>query len=90
MCVSLSFFVHAWYPPTPAFVPFHQQNVLHMFPPFLARTSRFDDIVGTDLQFSTFRYDHLRGWLANSRTSMGIFVGTPLGPGTVESRPAIA
>src|ERR1700733_1963832 len=62
-----------------------------MSPPYYCVSSgRFHELVRLGAQFSTSRYDHLRGWLASCRTSMGIFVGAPPGPGTVESRAARA
>ncbi len=51
---------------------------------------RFHSVVGAREAFSTCGYDDFGERLITCRTSIGMLVGTPPGPGATEIRPAMA
>src|SRR6202167_4044802 len=69
----------------------HHQNVFHISSPIefevLLAPSH---LVGTKLAFSKSVYWDLSPWIANCRTSIGMFVGLPSDPGAAEICPAMA
>src|SRR5271169_614274 len=87
---SISFFDHLAYSPKWAFVPFIiRMYFIRRFSPFVFELSLpSHKIVEAPEAFSTWRYYDLAERLTIWRTSMGMFVGTPPGPGATEIREA--